>query len=361
MPPTRAPSAGSHRKLHVTANPNVTLTLADVPLWCRRARAYLLGPLTLHDVDAASFVAPRGACGVARQATCSLQLASAAECRNAQAQHPRFLPHLSPRPPPPPPHTSPGLLAALLYPAGSALVGLMAQGFQRGLGPKGEVLSLGAPSPQLLVSSLRRSQARAAASRQATGRRRLAGTRPRVQCLGAEPAHMCAPPHDPLLPPALLLCPTSPQSSHPQAGLGPHVTLLLSDVETEGWTPGALQSVAAATAQTLVTLGDKGADEWRPSGGSLRARRIPPFRVEAVDTNGAGDIFGTAYVIALLRGDDDPGAAAAWCARRRVHVGGGPCQPAAAASALLLSRLLARTRCSTFEHVPATHCATPFR
>ena len=59
-----APPPGSHRKLQVTANPNVTLRLADAPLWCRRARAYLLGPLTLHDIDAASFAQPTGAPGV---------------------------------------------------------------------------------------------------------------------------------------------------------------------------------------------------------------------------------------------------------------------------------------------------------
>jgi hypothetical protein len=52
--------AGSHRKLRVTANPNITLARSHVPMWCRRARAVLLGPLTLHDVDAASFIAADG-------------------------------------------------------------------------------------------------------------------------------------------------------------------------------------------------------------------------------------------------------------------------------------------------------------
>ena len=51
--------AGNKRKLRVTATPNVTLTLAHVPLHCRRARTVLLGPLTPDDVDAASFIRHR--------------------------------------------------------------------------------------------------------------------------------------------------------------------------------------------------------------------------------------------------------------------------------------------------------------
>lgn len=49
------PPAGHSRRLRVTANPNITLSRAHVPWRCRWARVVLLGPLTLHDVDAASF------------------------------------------------------------------------------------------------------------------------------------------------------------------------------------------------------------------------------------------------------------------------------------------------------------------
>ena len=48
--------AGNHRKLRVTKQPNVTLTLEHVPQHCRRARTILMGPLTPTDLDAAAFV-----------------------------------------------------------------------------------------------------------------------------------------------------------------------------------------------------------------------------------------------------------------------------------------------------------------
>lgn len=50
------PDAGNHRKLRVTAQPNVSLTLEHVPQHCRRAKTILLGPLTPTDLDAAAFV-----------------------------------------------------------------------------------------------------------------------------------------------------------------------------------------------------------------------------------------------------------------------------------------------------------------
>jgi hypothetical protein len=44
----------------VTANPNITISRAHVPWRCRWARVVLLGPLTLHDVDAGSFARHEG-------------------------------------------------------------------------------------------------------------------------------------------------------------------------------------------------------------------------------------------------------------------------------------------------------------
>ena len=52
----RSCCTGHHRKLRVTAQPNVSLTLEHVPQHCRRAKTVLLGPLTPSDLDAAAFV-----------------------------------------------------------------------------------------------------------------------------------------------------------------------------------------------------------------------------------------------------------------------------------------------------------------
>lgn len=52
--------SGHSRKLRVTANPNITLSRAHVPWRCRWASVVLLGPLTLHDVDAGSFARHEG-------------------------------------------------------------------------------------------------------------------------------------------------------------------------------------------------------------------------------------------------------------------------------------------------------------
>ena len=46
---------GNKRKLRVTAQPNVTLTLAHVPWRCRLAKVVLLGPLMPEDLDPAAF------------------------------------------------------------------------------------------------------------------------------------------------------------------------------------------------------------------------------------------------------------------------------------------------------------------
>jgi hypothetical protein len=94
---------GNHRKLRVTAQPNVTLSASHLPARCRRARTLLLGPLMPVDLDPASFLAPRpwwhGVLGLPRQQ-----------------------------------------------------VGLMAQGLQRQLDASGRVRPLAAPSPQLVAA-----------------------------------------------------------------------------------------------------------------------------------------------------------------------------------------------------------------
>lgn len=94
------------------------------------------------------------------------------------------------------------------------------------------------------------------------------------------------------------------------------MSVFLSDVETDAWPEGSILSVAAASARLVVTKGAQGADEVDPRGG---VAAIPPTPVPQVaDTNGAGDTFATAYMIALLRGDPRPGATASWAASRAV-------------------------------------------
>lgn len=104
----------------------------------------LLGPLTLHDLDAGSFREHTSECWPAARPLLPAATA-AASCPFS-------------RPLPPAPHlTGPSL--ARLHRAGwwealtapAQRVGLMGQGFQRRLDEGGHVLPLAAPSPQLLV------------------------------------------------------------------------------------------------------------------------------------------------------------------------------------------------------------------
>lgn len=181
---------GNHRKLRVTAQPNVTLAWEHLPARCRRARTLLLGPLMPEDLDPVSFV------------------------RHA---------------------ARPWWQRALGLPGQQ--VGLMAQGLQRGLDSAGRVRALAQPSALLADA------------------------------------------------------------------LGPDTLVFLSDVETEVWPNGTVAELAARTQRFLVTRGKEGADEWR---GPL-VQRIPVFPIDTVlDTNGAGDTFATAYMIAAAAGHPNP-------------------------------------------------------
>jgi hypothetical protein len=101
------PPQGNHRKLRVTAQPNVTLTAAHLPARCRAARTLLLGPLMPADLQPDSFL--------------------------AAAPWWRRLPGLPPQ-----------------------QVGLMAQGLQRQLDASRRVAALAGPSPLLRAALGRR-------------------------------------------------------------------------------------------------------------------------------------------------------------------------------------------------------------
>jgi len=66
--------------------------------------------------------------------------------------------------------------------------------------------------------------------------------------------------------------------------------------------------------------------------------QINPVKVPQVDSNGAGDTFATAYMIALAQGHPDPGHAAAWTASRAV-MAPQSCKPGCAGDALIGHRI----------------------
>jgi sulfofructose kinase len=82
---------------------------------------------------------------------------------------------------------------------------------------------------------------------------------------------------------------------------------------------GLAQALHAGAHVAAVTLGVKGV-RWLRPGGTVQS--LPAFRVQAVDTNGAGDVFHAALAIALAQGRPDAdalrfasGAAAIKCQR----------------------------------------------
>ena len=76
-------------------------------------------------------------------------------------------------------------------------------------------------------------------------------------------------------------------------------SVFLSDAETRGWSREEFDAVVARSARLVVTHGREGASIHRDG----TVLRIPPFAAEVVDTTGAGDVFATAFVIALHRLD----------------------------------------------------------
>jgi sugar/nucleoside kinase (ribokinase family) len=92
--------------------------------------------------------------------------------------------------------------------------------------------------------------------------------------------------------------------------IGDGVDLVFAnDAEAMGWTrsatlEGAVGGLKSVARQFAVTRGSQGAICF--DGANLH--EIEPHRVEAVDTNGAGDMFAGAFLYALTEGEDFPTA-----------------------------------------------------
>ena len=86
---------------------------------------------------------------------------------------------------------------------------------------------------------------------------------------------------------------------------GPATSVFLSDDETDAWKPEALEHLAAGCARVIVTSGGAGAIVLLPD----QTREIAAVRADPVDTTGAGDVFATAFILALDGAAPDEAAA----------------------------------------------------
>ena len=85
------------------------------------------------------------------------------------------------------------------------------------------------------------------------------------------------------------------------SALDERTTLFVSDEEIAGWDEGALGTVVKATERVVVTRGALGAEVFCGSDSVL----VPAPAASSVDTTGGGDVFATAFMIALANGADD--------------------------------------------------------
>lgn len=82
------------------------------------------------------------------------------------------------------------------------------------------------------------------------------------------------------------------------ASLNNRVTVFLSDVETDVWPPDAVSKVARQSQHLIITRGGAGADQHTPHNPEV-PKTFPPYEIaDVLDTNGAGDSFAMAFMIA---------------------------------------------------------------
>lgn len=122
-----------------------------------------------------------------------------------------------------------------------------------------------------------------------------------------------------------------------QAIIGQQLDLLFCNTEEAlGWgrtdqLDAAIEQLRQVARRFVITRGAEGALSWD----GQRLEEIPPHRVQAVDSNGAGDMFAGAFLYALDRGEDFTTAGRfASLAAGRVVANFGPRLPAADHQAL---------------------------
>lgn len=122
-----------------------------------------------------------------------------------------------------------------------------------------------------------------------------------------------------------------------QAIIGQQLDLVFCNTEEAlGWgrtdqLDEAIEQLRQVARRFVITRGAEGALTWD----GQRLEQIPPHRVQAVDSNGAGDMFAGAFLYALDRGEDFVTAGRfASLAAGRVVANFGPRLPAADHSAL---------------------------
>jgi hypothetical protein len=90
--------------------------------------------------------------------------------------------------------------------------------------------------------------------------------------------------------------------------------LFLSDVETDPWTDEEFAGVVERSRMLVVTRGAKGVSLYRQN---LPDVHVPAKKIKAVDTNGAGDTFATAFMLSASRSSiEDALMRATWMASR---------------------------------------------
>ena len=114
--------------------------------------------------------------------------------------------------------------------------------------------------------------------------------------------------------------------------LTPATTVFLSDVETDPWTEEQFHDVVARCRRLIITRGAKGVSAYAHDSPDVH---VPAQKIKAVDTNGAGDTFATAYMVAMARGRavEQALVQATWMASR-VCLREQECKPACCADAV---------------------------